>query len=74
MSQAILYGNRQTTVAAATGEGERAAPGGPSEGRRFVITAIAPTLGAPHLHAIASTLAAATSTAAPPGRSFVDTW
>ena len=42
----------------ATGEGERAAPGGPSEGRRFVITAIAPTLGAPHLHAIASTLAA----------------
>jgi phosphoserine phosphatase len=28
------------------------------EGRRFVITAIGPTLGAPHLHAIASTLAA----------------
>src|SRR4029079_5761988 len=29
-----------------------------NEGRRFVITAIGPTLGAPHLHAIASTLAA----------------
>ena len=28
------------------------------EGRRYVITAIGPTLGAPHLHAIASTLAA----------------
>jgi phosphoserine phosphatase len=30
----------------------------PAEGRRYVITAIAPTLGAPHLHALASTLAA----------------
>ncbi len=30
-----------------------------AEGRRYVITAIGPTLGAPHLHAIASTLAAA---------------
>ena len=29
-----------------------------SEGRRYVITAIGPTLGAPHLHAIASVLAA----------------
>jgi len=29
-----------------------------NEGRRYVITAIGPTLGAPHLHAIASTLAA----------------
>jgi phosphoserine phosphatase len=29
-----------------------------AEGRRFVITAIGPTLGAPHLHALASTLAA----------------
>ena len=29
-----------------------------AEGRRYVITAIGPTLGAPHLHAIASTLAA----------------
>jgi len=29
----------------------------PNEGRRYVITAIGPTLGAPHLHAIASTLA-----------------
>jgi phosphoserine phosphatase len=28
-----------------------------AEGRRYVITAIGPTLGAPHLHAIASTLA-----------------
>jgi phosphoserine phosphatase len=30
----------------------------PAEGGRYVITAIAPSLGAPHLHAIASTLAA----------------
>jgi phosphoserine phosphatase len=30
----------------------------PNEGRRYVITAIGPTLGAPHLHAIASALAA----------------
>ena len=30
-----------------------------TEGRRYVITAIGPTLGAAHLHAIASTLAAA---------------
>jgi phosphoserine phosphatase len=30
----------------------------PAEGRRFVITAIGPTLGAPHLHAIATALAA----------------
>ena len=30
-----------------------------AEGRRYVITAIGPTLGASHLHAIASTLAAA---------------
>ena len=30
----------------------------PDDGRRYVITAIGPTLGAPHLHAIASTLAA----------------
>jgi phosphoserine phosphatase len=29
-----------------------------AEGRRYVITAIGPTLGAPHLHAIASTMAA----------------
>jgi phosphoserine phosphatase len=29
-----------------------------AEGRRFVITAIGPTLGAPHLHAIATALAA----------------
>ena len=36
-----------------------AAPEVAGEGaRRYVITAIAPTLGAPHLHAIASTLAA----------------
>jgi len=42
----------------ATADGDRRAPTPQSEGRRFVITAIAPTLGAPHLHAIASTLAA----------------
>ena len=30
----------------------------PNDGRRYVITAIGPTLGAPHLHAIASALAA----------------
>ena len=41
----------------ASGDGD-GAPAGPSEGRRYVITAIAPTLGAPHLHALASTLAA----------------
>jgi phosphoserine phosphatase len=42
----------------ATGDG--GAPPTPPlpEGRRFVITAIGPTLGAAHLHAIASTLAA----------------
>src|ERR1700722_7310684 len=36
------------------------APSSPkvAEGRRFVITAIGPTLGAPHLHAIATALAA----------------
>jgi phosphoserine phosphatase len=38
-------------------DGEARPPTG--EGRRYVITAIGPTLGAPHLHAIASTLAAA---------------
>jgi phosphoserine phosphatase len=38
------------------GSGVRAADGG--GGRRYVITAIAPSLGAPHLHAIASALAA----------------
>jgi phosphoserine phosphatase len=41
-------------VPVAPGEAARAnAP----EGRRYVITAIGPTLGAPHLHALASTLA-----------------
>jgi phosphoserine phosphatase len=33
-------------------------PTPPPEGRRYVITAIGPTLGAPHLHAIAKALAA----------------
>ncbi len=37
---------------------DAAAPAPPPEGRRYVITAIGPTLGAPHLHAIASALAA----------------
>jgi len=37
---------------------DKAAPEPPPEGRRYVITAIGPTLGAPHLHAIASALAA----------------
>ena len=32
-------------------------PAPQAEGRRYVITAIGPTLGAPHLHALASTLA-----------------
>jgi phosphoserine phosphatase len=36
--------------------GEAARTNAP-EGRRYVITAIGPTLGAPHLHALASTLA-----------------
>jgi phosphoserine phosphatase len=36
--------------------GEEMRPSGP-EGRRYVITAIGPTLGAAHLHALASTLA-----------------
>jgi phosphoserine phosphatase len=39
--------------------GSRAAPKGPSaDSLWYVITAIAPSLGAPHIHAIASTLAA----------------
>jgi phosphoserine phosphatase len=42
----------------ATTDGDARPPATPNEGRRFVITAIGPTLGAPHLHAIASTLAA----------------
>ena len=37
---------------------DKAAPEPPPEGRRYVITAIGPTLGAAHLHAIATTLAA----------------
>ncbi len=37
---------------------DQAAPEPPPEGRRYVITAIGPTLGASHLHAIATTLAA----------------
>ena len=37
---------------------DKAAPEPPPEGRRYVITAIGPTLGAPHLHAIATALAA----------------
>ncbi len=36
---------------------DKAAPEPPPEGRRYVITAIGPTLGASHLHAIATTLA-----------------
>ncbi len=41
------------------GTGDDARPAATAnEGRRYVITAIGPTLGAPHLHAIASTLAA----------------
>jgi phosphoserine phosphatase len=40
------------------GTGDDARPATTNEGRRYVITAIGPTLGAPHLHAIASTLAA----------------
>jgi phosphoserine phosphatase len=43
-------------VATADGDGRTPPPVG--EGRRYVITAIGPTLGAPHLHAIASALAA----------------
>jgi phosphoserine phosphatase len=42
-------------VAPPDGDGRTPAP--VSEGRRYVITAIGPTLGAPHLHAIASALA-----------------
>jgi phosphoserine phosphatase len=38
--------------------GDARPPTGLAEGRRYVITAIGPTLGAPHLHAIASVLAA----------------
>jgi phosphoserine phosphatase len=37
---------------------DKAAPEPPPEGRRYVITAIGPTLGARHLHAIATALAA----------------
>ena len=37
---------------------DKAAPEPPPEGRRYVITAIGPTLGAAHLHAIATVLAA----------------
>jgi phosphoserine phosphatase len=42
----------------ATGDADAQPPTGIAEGRRYVITAIGPTLGAPHLHAIASALAA----------------
>src|SRR5262245_63386212 len=42
----------------ATADGDAPPPAAPNEGRRFVITAIGPTLGAAHLHAIASALAA----------------
>jgi phosphoserine phosphatase len=42
----------------ATGDGDARPATGIAEGRRYVITAIGPTLGAPHLHAIASALAA----------------
>jgi phosphoserine phosphatase len=42
----------------ATGDGDARTPPPIGEGRRYVITAIGPTLGAPHLHAIASALAA----------------
>ena len=47
-------------VAAAGGDGAGAGrgDGGAAEGRRYVITAIGRTLGAAHLHAIASALAA----------------
>jgi phosphoserine phosphatase len=45
-------------VAANDGDGDGRPQATLAEGRRFVITAIGPTLGAPHLHAIASTLAA----------------
>jgi phosphoserine phosphatase len=41
----------------ATADGDARTPAPVSEGRRYVITAIGPTLGAPHLHAIASALA-----------------
>lgn len=37
---------------------DAAVPAAVPEGRRYVITAIGPTLGAPHLHAIATALAA----------------
>ena len=42
----------------ATGDGDAGPSTGIAEGRRYVITAIGPTLGAAHLHAIASALAA----------------
>jgi phosphoserine phosphatase len=42
----------------ATADGDARTPPPIGEGRRYVITAIGPTLGAPHLHAIASALAA----------------
>jgi phosphoserine phosphatase len=42
----------------ATADGEARPAATLNEGRRYVITAIGPTLGAPHLHAIASALAA----------------
>jgi phosphoserine phosphatase len=41
-----------------TAAGDARTPAPVVEGRRYVITAIGPTLGAPHLHAIASALAA----------------
>jgi phosphoserine phosphatase len=41
-----------------TADGDARTPPPVGEGRRYVITAIGPTLGAPHLHAIASALAA----------------
>jgi phosphoserine phosphatase len=42
----------------ATSDRDARAATTPNEARRYVITAIGPTLGAPHLHAIASALAA----------------
>jgi len=45
-------------VATADGDGEARSATTPNEGRRYVITAIGRTLGAGHLHAIASALAA----------------
>ena len=49
------------------------APPAAAEGRRYVITAIGPTLGAAHLHAIASTLAAAGANIEKIGRLSEDT-